>query len=91
VALTRAREAEWQPIDDGKSAAMEGLEGGDARDWRGGVESRDDCSEDRARVSAFCRGRREAEAPGLLQWPAMKAPVPLSEEGWISGRVKVHN
>jgi hypothetical protein len=45
------------------------------------VENGGGCGEDRARASAFYRGRREAEAPGRLRWPAMKAPVTRSEEG----------
>jgi hypothetical protein len=68
-----------------------GLGGGDARAQRGGEESGDGCGEDRARVSAFYRVRREAEAPGWLQSPPMKAPVTRSEEGGIYDRVKVHN
>jgi hypothetical protein len=61
--------------------AVERLRGGDARAQRGGEESGDGCSEDRARASAFYRGQREAEAPGWLQWPAMKVRVTRSEEG----------
>jgi hypothetical protein len=55
--------------------------GGDARARRGGEENGDGCDEDRARASAFYRGRKEAEALGLLQWLAMKALVTCSEEG----------
>jgi hypothetical protein len=59
----------------------EELGGGDAQAWRGGEENGDGCGEDQARASAFYRGRREAKAPGRLQWPTMKAPVTRSEEG----------
>jgi hypothetical protein len=59
----------------------EGLRGGDARAQRGGEESGDGCNEGRVRASAFYRGRREAEVPGWLQWPAMKALVTQSGEG----------
>jgi hypothetical protein len=69
AALTQAREAVRQPVDDGKATAVEELSGGGARAWRGEEENGDGCGEDRARASAFYRGRREAEAPGI-QWPA---------------------
>jgi hypothetical protein len=59
----------------------EELGGGDAQASRGGEENGDGCGEDRVRASAFYRGRREAEAPGRLQWPAMKALVTRREEG----------
>jgi hypothetical protein len=56
------------PGDDGKVAVVEELGGGGARAQRGEEERGDGCSKDRARVSAFYTGRREAEAPGI-QWP----------------------
>jgi hypothetical protein len=59
----------------------EELRGGDARARRGGEENGDGCGEDRARASTFYRGRREAEVPRRLQWPAMKTPVTHSEDG----------
>jgi hypothetical protein len=67
VALTRAREAVRRPGNDGKVAVAEEISGGGARARRGEEESRDGCSEDRARASTFYRGWREAEARGI-QW-----------------------
>jgi hypothetical protein len=57
---------------------------------RGGEENGDGCGEDWARASAFYRGRREAEVPRRLQWPAMKASVTRIEERGIYDRVKAH-
>jgi hypothetical protein len=67
VALTWAREAVRRPGNDGKVAVAEEISGGGARARRGEEESRDGCSEDRARASTFYRGWREAEARGI-QW-----------------------
>jgi hypothetical protein len=79
VALTQAREAVRRPGDDGKAAVAEEIGGGGARAWRGEEESEDGCGKDRARASAFYRGRREAEALGI-QWPT--SMLSLEDSGY---------
>jgi hypothetical protein len=82
--LTGARAVSWRPGDDGEETAVEALNGGGAQAQRGEEESGDGCSEDCVRVSAFYRGQREAEAPGI-QWlasmPVLKTSVRWRHQG----------
>jgi hypothetical protein len=55
--------------DDSKATVVAELDGGGARAQRGEEEKRDGYREGWARASAFCRGGREVEEPGM-QWPA---------------------